>query len=219
MATKQCISCGKRIVGKATECPHCGVSQDKNIREETNQEIRNNMTTCKTCGEAISKNAKTCPHCGEQLLEPEQQKEKTSIWTWLVLLLFISYIVGEFGDKSTENSYTSDSSSKYTTKSTNRRSGGCNVEDFTIRQSSGRMEGDYYKIPFSVTNNCANSAGVKIQMSLYGRNNTLLRTMTGWPASVSNIPSGETYNSEWLKRVDQDVYSVTFKAVDVRIWR
>ncbi len=226
MATKQCVVCGKRITEKSTVCPYCGESQDKNISNETRQEIstesgiNENMTVCKTCGKQVSKNAKICPHCGEVLLVPEPKKKKTSLITWLVLLLFVGYIVGEVGDKSKKNSYTSDPSSKRTTtKSTNHRGGGCSVGDFTIRQSAGWMEGGYYKVPFSVINNCAKSAGVEIQMSFYAKDNTLLNAMTGWPASVSNIPSGETYNDVWLERVDQDVERVTFKAVDVKVWR
>lgn len=225
MATKQCIECGKRIMGKSTVCPHCGASQDgKNFNEiveeiSADSEINNNMTACKTCGKQVSKNAKTCPHCGEILLESKPKEKKTSLITWLVMLLFIGYIVGEFGDGSKENSYTSKSSSKYTTKSTNRRGGGCSVGDFTIRQSVGWQEGRYYKVPFRVTNNCSKSAGVKIQMSYYGKDGTLLNVMSGWPASVSNISPGETYNDVWLKTVDQDVDRVTFKAVDVKVWR
>ncbi len=148
----------------------------------------------------------------------KEKKEKTSIWTWIVLFLFIGYFFGEIGKKDVENSYENSSPSKYTTKSTTRRSGECNVTDFTIIQSSGYREGSYYKIPFSVTNNCSSPAGVKVQMSLYGKNNTLLGVFTGWPASINNIPAGETYNEEWLKRVEQDVYRVTFKAVDVKSW-
>lgn len=126
--------------------------------------------------EKISENATVCPHCGEPVLK----KKKTSIWTWLVLVLFILYIAGEVGDKSTEINYISSTLSKHTTtKKTNHRGSGCSVEDFTIKQSSGWREGRYYKIPFSVTNNCVKAAGVKIQMSFYGKNNTLLNIMTG----------------------------------------
>lgn len=215
-----CITCGKDISKNALNCPHCKASQGKVNPEKTNQETpRNNMTKCKTCGESISKNAKICPHCGEPLIDAKPKEKKTSIWIWLVLLLFIGYVVDGAGEKSKKNNSTSNASSKYTTQSTSRKNGGCSVGDFTIKKGTGRLEGEYYKIPFSVTNNCSKSSGVKIQMSLYGRDNTLLRTMTGWPASVSNIPSGETYNDEWLKRVNQDVYRVTFKAVDVKVWR
>ncbi len=107
MATKQCISCGKRIMENSTVCPYCGVSQDENIPNvvsaESSKEIKinENMNTCKTCGEPVSKNAKICPHCGETLLEP---KKKTSVWTWLVLLLFIGYMVGEVTKKDTVSS-------------------------------------------------------------------------------------------------------------------
>ena len=56
-------------------------------------------------------------------------------------------------------------------------------------------------------------------MSFYGEDNTLLNVMTGWPASVSNISPGETYNDVWLETVKQDVDRVTFKAVDVKVWK
>ncbi len=227
MATKQCISCGKRITGKSTVCPYCEEPQnkstfnmvsDKSPKLEKNK-VNKNMTTCKTCGDPVSKNAKTCPHCGELLIEPRKEKKKTSVWTWLVLLLFVGYLIGEVGNKSKENSTTDNSISKHTTtKSTDRRSGGCSVNDFTIRQSAGWAEVEYYKVPFSITNNCEKAAGVKVQMSFYGKGNTLLNAMSGWPASISNIPSGETYNDVWLERVDQRVDRVTFKAVDVKVW-
>ncbi len=225
MATKQCISCGKRIVEKSTICPYCGESQDKSMSDMVSDnsqgskknKINQNMAVCKTCGEQVSKNAKSCPHCGELLQEEREKKKKTSIWTWLILLLFIGYVVGEVGSESKENTYASEPST-YTKKRTDRRNSGCSVGDFTIKQSSGWMEGRYYKIPFSVTNNCAKSAGVKIQMSFYGKDGTLLNAMTGWPASVNNISPGETYNDVWLETVYQGVERVTFKAVDVKVW-
>lgn len=85
MSTIQCQGCGKRIIDRGENCPHCGnpIHQDnnlsKNLKElrsqinndenldQKNQEApqENMLITCKACGEKISKNAFSCPHCGE----------------------------------------------------------------------------------------------------------------------------------------------------------
>lgn len=46
------------------------------------------IVNCKSCGKEISKNAKVCPHCGEPA------PKKTSLTTWLVLILLIAIGVG-----------------------------------------------------------------------------------------------------------------------------
>lgn len=41
------------------------------------------LKPCKECGNPISKSAKACPQCG-------YKKKKTSVFTWLVLVIFLS---------------------------------------------------------------------------------------------------------------------------------
>lgn len=45
------------------------------------------LIKCKGCGKEISKKAKVCPECGEPV------PKKTSIATWLVLIMFILIVV------------------------------------------------------------------------------------------------------------------------------
>lgn len=66
------------------------------------------LIKCKACGEKISSNAKSCPKCGEPA------PKKTSLLTWLVLILII---IGIFGSLIPENS----SSSSTTTSSNNEK--------------------------------------------------------------------------------------------------
>ena len=56
------------------------------------------LVKCKGCGAGISKNAKVCPHCGEPA------PKKTSLLTWLVLILFIIGIFGGMPDTSSSSS-------------------------------------------------------------------------------------------------------------------
>jgi len=44
------------------------------------------LTKCKECGAEISRKAKACPQCGAP------RKKKTSIFTWIVLIIFIGVI-------------------------------------------------------------------------------------------------------------------------------
>lgn len=90
MSTILCAECGKRIIQKGEECPHCGEAipqsnttsqpskgfkyeyiKDEKKKMEDTKEIEDEDTTmlisCKACGESISKNAVSCPHCGEPL--------------------------------------------------------------------------------------------------------------------------------------------------------
>lgn len=59
------------------------------------------LKECKGCGKEISKNAKVCPYCGEPA------PKKTSLLTWLVLILFIVGIfnVGNNTSTSSHSSY------------------------------------------------------------------------------------------------------------------
>lgn len=55
------------------------------------------LVKCKECGEQISTKAKSCPKCGASA------PKKTSMFTWLVLILFI--LIMYFSSKtSTSNS-------------------------------------------------------------------------------------------------------------------
>ena len=130
MSTIQCKRCGKRISQKEEVCPHCGepvphdmldfslpefMKKDENKKEKTSNfdmdkhedppisqekeapKQNKDLTKCKACGELISKNAALCPHCGE----PIPKEKKTSMWTWLLILLIIGYIAGEVKQKDT----------------------------------------------------------------------------------------------------------------------
>ncbi len=130
MSTVQCKKCGKRISLKEKECPHCGEPVPHSTAtdaphkpsklkrtEERYKQIRGeqpkqdeNLTDCKACGEKISKNASTCPHCGE----PVPKKKKTSMWTWLLILMIIGYVAGnkDRGETSTSTSSSYSKTSK-----------------------------------------------------------------------------------------------------------
>lgn len=64
------------------------------------------LIKCAGCGAEISKKAKTCPHCGEPTPKP------TSLFTWLVLILFILGIIGFISpDSSSKTSSVSNTNS------------------------------------------------------------------------------------------------------------
>lgn len=52
------------------------------------------MIKCKGCEKEISSNAKVCPHCGEPA------PKKTSLVTWLFLILLIVFGIGMVSDNS-----------------------------------------------------------------------------------------------------------------------
>lgn len=56
------------------------------------------MIICKGCGKEISSNAKVCPECGEPA------PKKTSMITWLVLILFIFILINSANKSSSFNS-------------------------------------------------------------------------------------------------------------------
>lgn len=64
------------------------------------------LKECKGCGKEISKNAKVCPHCGEPA------PKKTSLLTWLVLILFIVGIFNLGNNTSTSSRSSSTPASK-----------------------------------------------------------------------------------------------------------
>ncbi len=68
------------------------------------------LIKCKECGKQISENAEICPHCGE----PVPKKKKTSMWTWLLILLIIGYVIGnkDRGETSTGTSHSYSKSSE-----------------------------------------------------------------------------------------------------------
>lgn len=64
------------------------------------------LIKCSGCGVEISKKAKACPHCGEPA------PKKTSLLTWLVLILFIFGIFGAFSPDSRSTSSSISNSEK-----------------------------------------------------------------------------------------------------------
>jgi len=62
------------------------------------------LTKCKECGKEISKKAEKCPHCGAP------QKKKTSLFTWLVTILIVLWVIGYFVPETTTTSSRSVSS-------------------------------------------------------------------------------------------------------------
>lgn len=64
------------------------------------------LIKCSGCGAEISKKAKACPHCGEPA------PKKTSLLTWLVLILFIFGIFGAFSPDSSSTSSSISNSEK-----------------------------------------------------------------------------------------------------------
>ena len=59
------------------------------------------LKTCPACNKSVSKNATSCPHCGEPLTK---EKKKTSLFTWLVLVLFVVGLVSQVKDGSSDSS-------------------------------------------------------------------------------------------------------------------
>jgi hypothetical protein len=54
------------------------------------------LIVCKECGSSISKKANKCPNCGAP------RKRKTSIGTWLVVVIIVLYFIGEYGSQNTD---------------------------------------------------------------------------------------------------------------------
>lgn len=60
------------------------------------------LRRCKECGNEISSRAESCPHCGAKA------KKKTSLFTWMVLAIFIFAFVGVItGDRDASTSKSS----------------------------------------------------------------------------------------------------------------
>ena len=58
------------------------------------------LVKCKECGQGVSTKAASCPNCGAKA------PKKTSLFTWLVLVLIIAGVYGASQDTETTNSHT-----------------------------------------------------------------------------------------------------------------
>lgn len=64
------------------------------------------LTKCTECGEEISKKAEKCPKCGAPT------KKKTSIFTWLVVIILIFWMIGSLSGRSKTTEATDNSTSQ-----------------------------------------------------------------------------------------------------------
>ena len=99
MATKQCPSCGKRIMEKETSCPHCGeLTPVKAVKSPVIKPQNENtkLMTCPSCETHISKNAISCPKCGEPINvsvhSSSSQKERLIGFAGAALLAIGSFL-------------------------------------------------------------------------------------------------------------------------------
>ena len=69
------------------------------------------LVQCKECGERVSSKAKTCPNCGVKA------PKKTSLFTWLVLIVIIFWAFGSIMSPDTASNYSKPGSSSTATSS------------------------------------------------------------------------------------------------------
>jgi len=55
------------------------------------------LVKCKECGQEVSQKAGSCPKCGAPI------KKKTSMVTWVIVILFILWLIGYIGTKGSSN--------------------------------------------------------------------------------------------------------------------
>ncbi len=123
------------------------------------------MTNCRECDHPISKKAQACPSCGAT------KKKKTSLFTWLVLLLFVIWVAGYMPDGVTDKKGVASPNGHvdYTPKSEIMK----NVElDFSW---GTKGFGNIMNANFTITNN-SNIAikDVDIECSHFAKSGTLI---------------------------------------------
>jgi len=188
MATIQCTGCGKRIIQKGDKCPHCDTPIN-GVKEAPKP--NKNLTSCPACSEPISKNATSCPHCGEPLSKEMQPKKKTSAWTWLVLLLFVSWAVSKVGNTN-DTSISTDKTTTKTHKPKKERrktlKGGyyaCTTESKFDEIISAVVAKDNLAIGHLLSHGCVlTKSGVRVSIIDFGFGTSKVRAYTGDEAII-----------------------------------
>ncbi len=144
---------------------------------------KSKLMNCPDCDKEISKNAKSCPHCGTEI----KSKKKTHWFTWLVLLILISWFIGALSEKKeATNGYSASSvkeknynSNTFTAKKVSEK---CTKSDFEVIKGREWREGSYYKVAYQIKNNCNYDYAVQLQINYFGENGSIIRSKTIYPA-------------------------------------
>ena len=103
------------------------------------------MIRCEGCGKEISKKAKACPNCGEPV-------PKTSLFTWLFLIILICILFISIQDIETTNSSTKVSSKSITSKTNTHKKAKAIKEEMQKLIPRSHPEKCKYYLVYSRTN-------------------------------------------------------------------
>ena len=150
-------------------------------------------TLCPTCGTTIPSLSATNPS--------RSAKPRTApIFAIVGAIAVVVYFLGRGAASSDANAApTLRSDVLSTTRSLTEQiaTGGsqCSPRDFKISKLRGTEEYSYISIVGIVKNTCSDAAAPQLKISIYDGKDNLLDTHEMWPASVSNIAPGDSF--EW----------------------
>lgn len=93
-------------------------------------------------------------------------------------------------------------------------------EDFAVLSHSGRWDDrlNILEVIGEVRNNGTVAAGPKVEAIARDVNGTLIDSASFWPASISNIPPGETRGFHYPLTRDRRAVTVSARVVSVDVW-
>lgn len=91
--------------------------------------------------------------------------------------------------------------------------------DFEIVGLRAEWDGDYFRAFGELRNNGSAAAGAQIEFSVRDASGNVVAVKKYWPASIGNIPAGDTRGLDYRLTDDRRAQSVRAKVVAVRIWK
>lgn len=103
----------------------------------------------------------------------------------------------------------------------------CSPSDFEVVGFNASIRDDcrvtpcpVYVLTGQIKNNCAEAAGAQLKITTFDKNDAVVTTYEGWPASIRNIAPGGLYAFDVGPGVRYDVRAtkITYEIIDARTW-
>lgn len=229
----QCPSCDheapQEAFGNPLRCPDCGIFYEKAVAmklrankvEQAPQpaaepvssgpaRLGPGMIHCYSCKSGISKSAKACPVCGAQA------KKKTSLFTWIVAIIIVIWVVGSFsgGPSSTKSS------------STSTPAPAPKVDPLKLAKSNTSLEYDWSKsaggalmqATFTITNKgTVDIKDIEITCTHYGASGTEIDSNTRTIYEIVKASSTRTFKNFDMGFIHSQAVTTSCQIEDLKI--